>query len=96
MGEPLNRLKVAIAGEEFVIRSDLDQQAIVQVSEYVDRKLHEVSLGVSTSEKYRSAILAALNIAGELFEERKTKEEASLKLDQFMNRAKDLADKVVF
>jgi cell division protein ZapA (FtsZ GTPase activity inhibitor) len=96
MGEPLNRLKVAIAGEEFVVRSDLDEQSTFQVSEYVSRKLAEVSQGVSSAEKYRTAILAALNIAGELFEERKSREEASLKLDQFMNRAKDLADRVVF
>ncbi|MBL8027935.1 MAG: cell division protein ZapA [Fibrobacteres bacterium] len=96
MGEPLNRLKVTIAGEEFVIRSDQDEQAIVRVSEYVDNKLKEVSQGISVSEKYRSAILSALNIAGELFEERRKNEEASLKLDQFMNRAKDLADRVNF
>ena len=94
MSEPLNRVKVNIAGEEYIIRSSVSESKILEVADYVGKKLEEVSGGVSVSEKYRTAVLAALNIAGELFEERQKGIDISEKLNNFMNKAKELSERM--
>lgn len=92
--ENLNRVSVRIAGEEYTIRGEADTQTITRISEYVDQKLSEVGQGLSAAERYRTAILAAVNIAGELFESRKNLDEASRKLDQLSFKAKEMSKKI--
>ncbi len=98
MDEPigLNRQKVRIAGEEFTILSDKSEETVLKVAEFVNKKFDEVSNGFSSAEKYRMAVLAALNIAGELFDEQNTREELAIKLGSYVDRAKQLVDKAVF
>lgn len=66
-----NATTVEIFGREYKIRGVADEQYIHQVASYVDKKMKEVSAGSSLPSQDRLAILAALNIADELFQERK-------------------------
>jgi len=76
-----NVLKVRIYGAELSIRSlrsPLDANSIV---EYVDNKMREVDKNVRVDSSLKVAILAALNIADELFKEREDKERIRILLE---------------
>jgi cell division protein ZapA (FtsZ GTPase activity inhibitor) len=94
MEENLNRARVIIAGEEYTVKGDTDSGTIAQISEYVNQKISELGLGATSKERYKTAILAAVNITGELFESRKKLNETSSKLDQILFKAKELSEKL--
>jgi cell division protein ZapA len=78
-------VKVSILGEEYTIRSDAPPERARAVAEYYDRAVrHIMSAGLAV-ETQRAAILAALQITGELFQER----ERSGELDQSMRALAD-------
>jgi cell division protein ZapA len=66
-------LKVNIYGTEYPIRGEVDVEYIRQIAEYVDRKMREVDQTTAAKSSLKVAILAALNIADELFREREEK-----------------------
>ena len=66
-------LKVNIYGTEYPIRGEVDVEYIRRVAEYVDRKMREVDQSTAAKSSLKVAILAALNIADELFRERDEK-----------------------
>lgn len=59
---------VEIMGREYRIRGVADEEYIRSVARFVDEKMKEVSGETSVASHDRVAILAALNIADELFE----------------------------
>ena len=67
---------VQILGREYKIRGAVDPSYIREVAQYVDAKLREVSQGSTMPQApERAAILAALNIADELFQLRRASTE---------------------
>jgi cell division protein ZapA len=64
---PSRVVSVEIQGARYPIRSNLDEAYIVRLAEYVDAKMQRASNEVPTGESMKVAILAALNIADELF-----------------------------
>ncbi|HET6349406.1 MAG TPA: cell division protein ZapA [Candidatus Krumholzibacteria bacterium] len=66
---------VEILGREYRIRSAADAAYIREVARYVDAKLREVAPGASSQAPDRVAILAAMNIADELFQLRRASTE---------------------
>ena len=70
-GESTTRVvSVEIQGLRYPIRSDLDEQYIVRLASYVDAKMQRATNEVPTGESMKIAVLAALNIADELFRSR--------------------------
>ena len=67
-------LVVQIAGQRFSIRSDADEAYVQALAEYVDERLDEVHKGSRMVAPHRQAILAALNIADELFQEQQKRD----------------------
>jgi len=59
---------VEILGREYKIRGAADAAYIAEVARYVDAKLREVSQGGVSPAPDRVAIIAAMNIADELFQ----------------------------
>ncbi|MBN1351955.1 cell division protein ZapA [candidate division KSB1 bacterium] len=70
-----NVLKVNIYGTDYPIRGNTNTEYIKKVAEYVDKKMREVDQSVAVVSTLKVAILAALNIADELFRERSEREE---------------------
>jgi cell division protein ZapA len=64
---PSRVVSVEIQGARYAIRSTLDELYIVRLAEYVDAKMQRATNEVPTGESMKVAILAALNIADELF-----------------------------
>jgi cell division protein ZapA len=58
---------VEIHGQRYPIRSALDPDYVTQLAAYVDEKIRAAADTPPTGESIRLAVLAALNIADELF-----------------------------
>jgi cell division protein ZapA len=72
---------VNIYGTEYPIKGDMDTDYIEAVAKYVDSKMREIDKSGNLKSALRVAILAALNIADELFKERTTKEQMLAELE---------------
>lgn len=66
---------VEILGREYRIRGSADGDYVRDVARYVDTKLRDVSRGAAGQPADRVAILAAMNIADELFQLRRAASE---------------------
>jgi cell division protein ZapA len=64
---------VEIFGQEYKIKGDADPDRMGEIARYVDAKMKEASHGASAGSLAKIGILAALNIADELFRERAEK-----------------------
>lgn len=73
MNQQGNVLKVNIYGTEYPIKGTTDTDYIRQVAEYVDNKMRDIDQSTSVKSSLKVAILAAINIADELFREREEK-----------------------
>ena len=67
-------IKVEILGESYAIRSDAAPEHTRAVAEHLDRSIRQILAGGSVIETNRAAILAALQITSELFQERDANE----------------------
>jgi cell division protein ZapA len=65
-----NVVQVQICGHTYTIKGEADQEYILKVASYVDRKMREVMEKLPVASPSKVAILASLNIADELFKER--------------------------
>ncbi|TGK18675.1 cell division protein ZapA [Leptospira fluminis] len=60
------KVSARILGDDYTIVGDADPEYIQGLAEVVDRKIRELSLGMSSAPKLKLAVLAALNFADEL------------------------------
>ena len=70
MSAKRNSVRVTILNDEYMIRSDTSAEHTRAVAQYVDRAIRQVMSTGTVVESNKAAILAALQIAGELFEAR--------------------------
>jgi cell division protein ZapA (FtsZ GTPase activity inhibitor) len=68
-------IRVQIHGNEYPVRADTDPEYTRSVAAYVDRKMTEIASDQSLVSSTKIAILAAIHIADELFQERHKREE---------------------
>ena len=62
-------LEIEIFGQRYKIRvkGEEDEKYIGHLTSYVDQKMHEVAVKSKSADQGKIAVLAALNIADELF-----------------------------
>ena len=80
-------IHVDIQGQRYAIKSTLDPKYVNDVAAFVDQKMERVGRELSTSDAVRLAVLAALNIADELF---RMRQEASGEASRLLARAADI------
>jgi cell division protein ZapA len=84
-----NVTTVQIFGREYKIKGHADKGYIERMAKYVDGKMKELATNSSLPSIDKLAILTALNIADELFQERtkssKTKSSVEEKADQMIS-----------
>lgn len=61
---------VQIAGQKYTLRSDADESDVRKLAAFVDGRLKDIQKQTRTADTQSLAILAALQIAEELFGER--------------------------
>src|SRR2546430_13686388 len=67
MTDPGRVVPVDILGQRYPIRSALDPEYVSRLATYVDQKMRAAGDTAPTGDLVRLAVLAALNIADELF-----------------------------
>jgi len=60
-------VSVEIHGQKYPIRSSLDPEYVARLARYVDEKMLAAAESTPTGDALRLAVLAALNVADELF-----------------------------
>ena len=70
------RTTVEIFGQRLGLRADGDEARLQELANFVDTRMREVADRSSSVDTVKIAILGALNIADELYEERETDQDA--------------------
>jgi cell division protein ZapA len=65
-------IPVEICGQRYPIRTTLDPEYVSRLANYVDEKMRAAGESAPTGDPQRLAVLAALNVADELFRARET------------------------
>ncbi len=74
MDERPHTVKVTIFGTEYPIKGDADPTYVNKLAKYVDSKMLDLTGGSTSSATVRLAVMAALNVADELFQARENLE----------------------
>ena len=69
-----NVVQVQILGQQLPLRTEADPKYAIELAEFVDEKMREVTKMLPVASVSKVAILASLNIADELFKERANKQ----------------------
>ncbi|MBN1780750.1 cell division protein ZapA [bacterium] len=93
MSSDKNVLTVRIFGAEYAVRGYADANYIKAIADYVDEKMREVDQSLRVDSSLKIAILASLNIAHELFNERIEKQQLQKKLEDNISRLNQIIDK---
>jgi cell division protein ZapA len=86
---------VEINGQRYPIRSGLDEQYVLALAAYVHQKVRAAAELTPASDSLRLAILAALNIADELFRSREGERARSGRLIERTEELERLLDEVL-
>ncbi|MGB8296086.1 MAG: cell division protein ZapA [Polyangia bacterium] len=76
---------VQIAGQRFVLRGDEDERTTREMAAYVDGRIKELQKQTRAADTQSLAVLAALQITEELFQERRTVEELKKRIREKSN-----------
>lgn len=88
-------VQIEILGRRYALQSDRDPDHVRTVAAYVDEQLLEVSGGRPSAVQRDHAILAALNIASELFLLRERSGELAASVDRRLQSIVALIDQSV-
>lgn len=87
-----NTEKVEIFGQEYKIKGVGDPQYIHRIAGYVDKKMREIAHSSGIMSQSRIAILAALNIADELHQEKENRKSIQKEFGQKAARLGELIE----
>ena len=88
-------IPVEIAGQRYPIRSSLDPEYVARLALYVEEKMRAAAESSPTGDTLRLAVLAALNIADELFRCRDANRESSGEIAQRAGELERLLDRIL-
>jgi cell division protein ZapA len=80
-------IPITIQGQQYPIRTSLDPDYVTRLATFVDEKMQAAAESTPSSDSVRLAVLAALNIADELF---RCRDATDLRDDQLAERTKEL------
>src|SRR5919205_3471231 len=88
-------IRVEIYNQTYNIRSDGDTEYIIQLAEFVDSRMREISSGTLTVDSLKVAILAALHIADELHRLKRLHEQTDQQLAARSAECAEMLDRVL-
>lgn len=86
------RVKVRIYGQDYTIAGDRDEETIKAIAACVDEKMREIGRNFATNAQGSLAVLAAINVADELFGAREEIAELTAAKEQMEKDAKHYMD----
>jgi len=88
-------IRVEIYNQTYNIRSDGDTEYIIQLAEFVDSRMREISSGTLTVDSLKVAILAALHVADELHRLKHMHEQADSQLAARSSECAEMLDRLL-
>ncbi len=88
-------MPVEIHGQRYPVRSTLDPEYVARLASYVNEKMGAAAETTPTGDSVRLAILAALNIADELFRCRDTSRARDGELAERAEELERLVDRIL-
>lgn len=88
-------IRVEIYNQTYNIRSDGDTEYIIQLAEFVDSRMREISSGTLTVDSLKVAILAALHVADELHRLKNLHEQADAQLAARSAECAEMLDRLL-
>jgi cell division protein ZapA len=92
---PEQVVSIEISGQQYPIRTGLDPEYVTRVAAYVDERMRAVGEVTPTADQVRLAVLAALNIADELFRCRDASRVRSGEIAERAHELEELLDRVL-
>jgi cell division protein ZapA len=92
---PTHVVMVDIQGLRYPVRSALDPSYVAQLAQYVDEMMQAAASAVPIGESTKLAVLAALNIADELFRCREVNQARDGQLAERAGELERLVDRVL-
>ncbi len=86
---------VEIQGQRYPIRSALEPEYVARLAQYVDEKMRAATDASPTGDSLRLAVLAALNIADELFRCRDANRQRDGQIAERAGELERLVDRVL-
>lgn len=86
---------VEIQGHRYPIKSSLDAEYVARLAMFVDEKMRAAAASTPTGDSLRVAVLAALNIADELFRCRDAKDAQEGEVAERAGELEKLLDRVL-
>ena len=93
--DPERVVPVVIQGQRYPVKSSLDPVYVAELAAYVDEKMRLASEANETTDFLRVAVLAALNLADEIFRHRAEREDRSAMLASRAGELERLLDQVL-
>jgi cell division protein ZapA len=86
---------VVIQGQRYPVRSALEASYVAELAAYVDEKMRIASDANNTTDSLRVAVLAALNLADEIFRHRAEREGRTMAIAARAGEIERLLDSVL-
>jgi cell division protein ZapA len=88
-------IPITIQGQQYPIRTSLDAEYVVRLAAFVDDRMRAASESTPSGDSVRLAVLAALNIADELFRCRDATDQRNGQLAERTGELERLLDRVL-
>ncbi|MGA2977799.1 MAG: cell division protein ZapA [Spirochaetia bacterium] len=88
------QLKIEVLGTSFVIQSDESADHLARLSSYVKTRIEEVKNRYSFADPLTVVVLAALNIADDMFKTRDGREPVAAQAEEIASAAERLISRI--
>jgi cell division protein ZapA len=88
-------VKIDIYDQSYNVNADQNEEYVKELAGYVDAKMRAVAEATRTVDSLKVAVLAALNIADEMFALRERQRQVEGPLRQRVEKCADLVDKAL-
>lgn len=75
-------VQIEIYGQRYTVTGDADEEYVRQVSRFVDEQMRTLAGSMKTASLSRLAVLAAINIAHQLFESERLRRQGEAALEE--------------
>jgi cell division protein ZapA len=95
MADNARIIPISIQGQQYPIRTSLDPDYVLQLAAFVDDKIRAAAESTPTGDTLRLTVLAALNIADELFRCRDATDERNGRLAERTEELERMLDRML-
>ena len=95
MADNARIIPISIQGQQYPIRTSLDPDYVLQLAAFVDDKIRAAAESTPTGDTLRLTVLAALNIADELFRCRDATDERNGRLAERTEELERMLDRIL-